>query len=228
MHIEPGLIDGPKMALSYGTAAVSFSILGKLALDHIKEKGLTSFAAKSLAATVAVFTFFQVFFHVPVGVSEVHLILGTSLLLMLGAAPAALGLAAGLLIQGLFFAPFDLPQYGANITTLLVPLFAMQWCARRVVEPNQAYVDLRYSQVFKLSAIYQGGIVSWVAFWAFYGQGFGAESVQSVASFGAAYMSVVLIEPLADLGLLALARAGKQLSESAFARTLLNDRLYRA
>ncbi len=41
----------------------------------------------------------------PVGVSEVHLILGTTLFLMLGAAPAAIGLAAGLLVQGLFFAP---------------------------------------------------------------------------------------------------------------------------
>jgi ABC-type Co2+ transport system permease subunit len=40
-----------------------------------------------------------------VGVSEVHLILGTTLLLIFGAAPAAIGLAAGLLVQSLFFAP---------------------------------------------------------------------------------------------------------------------------
>ena len=36
-----------------------------------------------------------------------------------------LALALGLLVQGLFFAPFDLPQYGMNVTTLLVPLFAL-------------------------------------------------------------------------------------------------------
>ncbi len=28
------------------------------------------------------------------------------------------GLALGLLIQGLLFAPFDLPQYGINVTNL--------------------------------------------------------------------------------------------------------------
>jgi hypothetical protein len=40
-----------------------------------------------------------------VGVSEVHFILGSTLFLMFGAGPAALGLAAGLLAQGLFWLP---------------------------------------------------------------------------------------------------------------------------
>ena len=51
------------------------------------------------------FSFFEVFPHEPVGVSEVHLILGSTLLLMFGAGAAAIGLAFGLLVQGLFFAP---------------------------------------------------------------------------------------------------------------------------
>ena len=38
--------------------------------------------------------------HFPVGVSEVHFILGSTLFLLFGAAPAAIGLALGLLIQG--------------------------------------------------------------------------------------------------------------------------------
>ena len=53
-----------------------------------------------------------------------HLILGSTLLLLFGAGAAAIGLAVGLLIQGLFFAQFDLPQYGMNVTTLLLPLGA--------------------------------------------------------------------------------------------------------
>ena len=58
------------------------------------------------------FVVFEILPHWPVGVSEVHLILGSTLFLVVGAAPAAIGLAAGLLFQGLFFAPFDLPQFG--------------------------------------------------------------------------------------------------------------------
>jgi hypothetical protein len=154
----------------------------------------------------------------------VHLILGTTLLLVFGAAPAAIGLVGGLLIQGLFFAPFDLPQYGMNVTTLLVPLFATAALARRIVPQHSAYVDLSYAQTFKLSVAYQGGIVVWVGFWALYGQGVGAENLQSIASFGAAYMLVVLVEPLVDLGLLAAAKGLQGLK----GRAVVNQRLYGA
>ena len=149
-----------------------------------------------------------------------HLILGSTLFLMLGAAPAAIGLALGLLVQGMLVAPIDLPNYAANLTTLLVPLFAMAALARRIVAPGTAYVDLTYAQTVKLSASYQGGIVAWVAFWAFYGQGFAAWG--EVATFGAAYMLVVLIEPLVDLTLLAAAKRAKGLNGSG----LVTQRLY--
>ena len=128
------------------------------------------------------------------------------MLLIFGAAPAAIGLAAGLLVQSLFFAPQDLPQYGMNVTTLLVPLFATAALARRIIPRNVAYVDIGYAQTFKLSVAYQGGIVLWVAFWAIYGRGLEAENLSSIAGFGAAYMSVVLLEPLIDLGVLAAAK----------------------
>lgn len=58
-----------------------------------------------------------------------------ALCLFFGAGPAALGLAAGLLTQGAFFAPFDLPQYGTKRTTLLAPLFAAA-LARRSIPPE--------------------------------------------------------------------------------------------
>jgi len=51
-----------------------------------------------------------------------------------------------------------------------------------------------------------------VAFWAFYGHGFSAESFASVGSFGLAYMSVILVEPLIDLAVLAAAKALRQFS----------------
>jgi hypothetical protein len=93
-----------------------------------------------------------------------------------------------------------------------------------VIAPNTAYVDLKYSQALALSTAYQGGIVAWVAFWAFYGQGFGAANMAAVFSFGAAYMLVVLIEPLADLAVLAGAKSLRGLRRSG----LVTERLFNA
>lgn len=224
MHIEPGLVDASKIFLSYATGAAALGYSARLALDMLLKEGAGALLLRSLVATALVFASFEILPHHPVGVSEVHLILGTTLLLMLGAAPAAIGLAAGLLVQSLFFAPQDLPQYGMNVTTLLVPLFATAALARRIIPRATAYVDLTYAQTLKLSLAYQGGIVAWVAFWALYGQGVGAGNLQSIASFGAAYMGVVLLEPLVDLAVLAGAKALRGLQGSA----LLQARVYGA
>ena len=67
-----------------------------------------------------------------------------------------------------------------------------------------------------LSATYQAGIVSWVTFWALYGQGFSVETVTSVATFGAAYLSVIVLEPLADLAVLAAAKAAQRYRDGAW------------
>ena len=214
MHIEPGLVDGTKIVLSYATAAASLGYALKLSFDTLRQAGAGALLLRSALAAALVFGFFEVLPHHPVGVSEVHLILGTTLMLVFGVAPAALGLAAGLLIQGLFFAPFDLPQYGMNVTTLLVPLFATAALSRRIIPASLAYVDIRYSQALRLSLAYQGGIVLWVGFWALYGRGLGADNLESIGRFGAAYMSVVLAEPLIDLAVLAGAKALRRLRGS--------------
>ncbi|MDP5216913.1 energy-coupling factor ABC transporter permease [Ruegeria sp. 2205SS24-7] len=224
MHIEPGVVHGAKMVFAYGTAAAAAGYSLKLIADDLKERAATSFIARSIAATLGVFIFFEVLPHFPVGISEVHFILGTTLLLILGAAPAAVGLAAGLAIQGLLFAPSDVPMYFVNITTLLVPLFGIHALAKRALPQNVAYVDLGYTDVLKLSAAYQGGVIAWVAFWAFYGQGFGAENMAAVGSFGLAYMLVVLIEPVFDLAVLAGAKSLKGMKGSG----LVTPRLYHA
>lgn len=224
MHIEPGLVDGAKIALSYATAAAAAAVALNAIVKSVGEKGPVSLALRSLIAAAGVFVFFEVLPHFRIGVSEVHFILGSTLFLILGAAPSAIGLALGLLVQGLFFSPTDLPQYPMNLTTLLVPLFALQALAKRVIAPGTAYVDLKYRQALALSTIYQGGVVAWVAFWAIYGAGFGAENLASVASFGAAYMAVVLIEPLADLAVLALAKTLHGLHGSPW----VTPRLYQA
>ncbi len=225
MHIEPGVVDGAKIVLSYASAAGAAGMAGKMAFDTIKKDGgLSSLLIRSVMTTALVFSFFQILPHYPVGVSEVHFILGSTLFLIFGGGPAAIGLAFGLLIQGVFFAPFDLPQYGMNITTLIVPLFAMTMLAKRIIPTNTAYKDVKYSQALALSVAYQGGIVAWVAFWAVYGQGFGAANLAQIGSFGAAYMLVVALEPLADLGVLAVAKNFSRFSMGG----LFTNRLHQA
>jgi ABC-type Co2+ transport system permease subunit len=224
MHIEPGIVDGAKMVLGYGTGVAVAGYTLKLAWDTIKKDGMATLGMRSLITTVLVFCFFQVLPHYPVGVSEVHLILGATLFLMFGAAPAAIGLALGLLAQGLFFAPADLPQYGINTTTLLVPLMAVSALAQRIIPSNTAYKDVKYAQCLALSTAYQGGVIAWVAFWAFYGQGFGAENLANVGSFSVAYLTVIIVEPILDVAILALAKSLHQLKDSR----IFHQRLYTA
>ncbi|WP_405123604.1 energy-coupling factor ABC transporter permease [Pseudomonas sp. M20] len=224
MHIEPNLVEAGKIWLSYVTAAGVGAYTLKLAAQAIGERGVFSLLARTITATALVFSFFELLPHYPVGVSEVHLILGSTLFLLLGAAPAAAGLALGLLIQSLFFAPFDLPQYGMNVTTLLVPLFAVAALAKHIIAPDTPYVALSYRQALGLSTAFQAGIVAWVAFWAFYGQGFTAENAMSILTFGSAYMTVITLEPLLDLAVLAGVKATHRLRGS----TLLERRLYQA
>ncbi len=221
MHIEVGVVQGAKMILSYGTAIASFGYLAKQVWAASQEKGWLSLGLRSLLASLLVLIFFEVFPHYPVGVSEVHLILGSTLFLLFGLVPTGIALMMGLLLQGLFFAPFDLPNYSVNVTTLLVPLFVMATLAKKIIPQNMAYTDLAYSQVLKLSLAYQGGIVTWVVFWAIYGQGFTSENLISVATFAAAYMSVVILEPLIDLVVLASAKVLSNMKNSPLVTTRL-------
>lgn len=208
MHIEPGIVVGTKIVLSYGTAVGSLGLIARMARASTRcIDGVVTLVSRSIITTALVLIFFQVFPHRPVGVSEVHLILGSTLLLLFGGGAAAIGLALGLLLQGLFFAPFDLPQYGMNVTTLLVPMFGIHLLAKKIIAPNTAYVDLSYSQVLKLSTAYQAGIVAWVGFWAIYGQGLTAANVTAISTFGIAYMSVILLEPIIDLAVLAIVKS---------------------
>jgi hypothetical protein len=224
MHIEPEIVTGAKLVLSYATGIAAGSVALKLAVNTVREQGVASFVVRTVATTALVFSFFEILPHFRVGVSEVHFILGSTLFLLFGAAPAALGLALGLLLQGLFFVPTDLPQYGMNVTTLLVPLFAIQALAQRVIPHNTAYVDLRYRQALALSTAYQSGIVAWVAFWALYGAGFGATNLANIATFAGSYALVIVIEPLADLAVLALAKSLRGVT----AEGLVTPRLHNA
>ena len=203
MHIEPGVVNGAKLALGALTAGGAATYSLKLIFDSFKRENALSILARGLMASILVFCFFQVLPHYPVGVSEVHFILGSTLFLLFGASAAAIGLTFGLLFQGIFFTPTDLPQLGMNLTTLLVPLFALNVLAKKIIGEDVAYKDISYKQSLKISAIYQGGIVSWVAFWSVYGSGFGVETLTAVMAFAVSYSVVLVVEPLLDLFVLA-------------------------
>ena len=63
MHIEPGVVDGAKMVLAYGTAAAAGGYSLKLAADDLKTHSAISFGVRSVLAVAAVFLFFEVFPH---------------------------------------------------------------------------------------------------------------------------------------------------------------------
>jgi hypothetical protein len=202
MHIEERVVTGAGLLVGCANAAGAGLHTAGLAGEALRGRGPVSPAARSALATAAVFTFFELLPLHPVGLSEVHVILGATLFLRRGAAPAAVGLALGLPVQGMFFAPFDLPQYGMNVAKLLLPLFALQALA-----PSTAY---------------QGGAGARVAAWAFLGQG--SDAVTSVLAFGAAYMLVVLIEPRVDLAV----RAGAMSLRGPKGSGLVPPRLHAA
>ena len=51
MHIEPGVVDGAKLALSYATAALSLGLVANMAKDTIQnDGGPLSLAARSVVS----------------------------------------------------------------------------------------------------------------------------------------------------------------------------------
>jgi hypothetical protein len=94
-------------------------------------------------------------------------------------------------------------------------LFALRLLAGTIIAPDTPW-RLR-------SLLPQAGIVAWVAFWALYGQGFTAANATAITSFGAAYMLVIIVEPLADLAVLAAAKAFHRLRGSLLVGQKLFD-----
>ena len=123
MHIEPGIVNGAKLGLSYITAAAAAGITIKFLFQTVfRNFLLLNGILKCMVTTLCVFAFFEILPHYPLGVSEVHFIFGATLFLLFGVAATAFGLALGLFLQGILFAPSDIPMFYVNISTLLFPL----------------------------------------------------------------------------------------------------------
>tara|TARA_B100000941_G_scaffold262924_1_gene215993 strand:- start:676 stop:1419 length:744 start_codon:yes stop_codon:yes gene_type:complete len=213
MHIEPGVVNGAKIGLSYLTGAAALGIGLKFFIKRaFNNPSVLITGVRCLITTIFVFSFFEVLPQYPLGVSEVHFIFGATLFLFFGVGATAFGLVAGLSLQGLLLAPSDLPQLYINISTLLFPLYAVSYISKKIIPADIAYTDLKYTHVISLTGIYQGGIILWVAFWCFYGQGFNQETFYNVGVFSLAYSTVIGIECLLDVGLLATLKSYKKTS----------------
>ena len=124
MHIEPGVVNGTKIGLSYLTGASAIAIGLKFLIQRVfNNTSVLVTAVRCLITTVFIFSFFEVLPQYPLGVSDVHFIFGATLFLFFGAGATAFGLVAGLSLQGLLLAPSDLPQLYIKISTLLFLFF---------------------------------------------------------------------------------------------------------
>ena len=222
MHIEPGIVDGSKIAISYVSAAALFCFTARTFLIDLLKKNIGRLTVGCLVTTLITFISFEFLPHPTVAVSEVHLILGSTLLLIFGFPATAFGMALGLLLQGVLFSPFDLPQYGMNVTTLLASLWVTATIAKSLISSGVRYCDITYKDALKLSVLFQGSIVTWVAFWVVLGQGFSMTTLTSLIAFGLAYVPVVAIEVIVSISLLYFLRTTK---ETRFQK-IFNSRLF--
>ena len=182
MHIEIGILSPEKIA--YASAAAT-ALLGAHAL------GLLKSPAAWLRTALAAF-FFSVLmqaWHVPVGPSELHLV---------GAMPIYLlfGFGVGLLMQALVFEPQDLAHLAINFLSLAVPLVTVHHTLGKKMQ------GINVANVLQLDAVYYAGVTLMVGFWLSISSD--AAPVADWALFAASYVSLVAIEPLLTIGLVAL------------------------
>jgi cobalt/nickel transport system permease protein len=195
MHIEPGILSGAKIAAANLAAA---SLLASQAPQLVRKPQL-------ILRTLLAALFFSVFmqsFQLPAGASELHFIGVMPIYLALGFVPALLGFGLGLLLQGLIFEPADLLHLGVNILSLAVPLVALHATVGRRLAAGAA---TRVDAVLRLDAAYYAGVVVMVGFWLAVGEF--ATPLAEWAAFAAAYLPVVLLEPLLTVALVKLLQA---------------------
>ena len=146
MHIEPGIVTGAKLALSYATGAAAGGCALKLAVDTVREQGIASSCAHGRNDRAGVLVSSRSCRTSGSGSPRCISSSARRCSCFSARRRPRSGLALGLLLQGCSSCRADLPQFGMNVTTLLVPLFAIQALAARIIPRNTAYVDLQYRQ----------------------------------------------------------------------------------
>lgn len=207
MHIEPGILSGAKIA------AANLAAIGLVAAQAPQVVKRPQLILRTLLAAL----FFSVFmqsFHLPAGASELHFIGAMPIYLALGFVPTLLGFGLGLLLQGVVFEPADLLHLGVNFLSLAMPLLALHLGLGRKLAAGAA-TEIR--SVLKLDATYYAGVAIMVGFWLSMGEV--ATPFAEWMTFAAAYLPVVLIEPVLTVAVVRLlqSQAHRPLVQLCFA-----------
>lgn len=208
MHIEPGLIAPAKLLFA---AAAATAVLACYVPRLLKQPAL---ALRTLLAALFFSVFMQIF-HMKAGPSELHFLGAIPLYLSFGFVPTLLGLALGLLLQGLVFEPQDLVHLAVNSLSLMLPLMLMHYgLARRLVGNKDKPIGV--ATLVKLDTAFYSGVVAMVGFWLALGQT--QTAFADWASFAVAYLPWLIVEPLFTLTILWLLRPAGALRRYALAR----------
>jgi ABC-type Co2+ transport system permease subunit len=203
MHIEPGVLSGLKLAYANQTALATTAAFAPALLRKPTEIIRTIVAA-------LFFSLLMQLVHQSVGASELHLIGASTIYALFGFLPTLLGFPLGLLLQGLVFEPADLMHLGVNSLSLMLPLLTAHaligrgWMQRKA---NQKH-PIHWSEVVRFDAIYYSGVVAMVGFWLL--NGTEQTPLAQWGWFAAAYLPLVLLEPVLTLVLVRLIKQSPQ------------------
>jgi cobalt/nickel transport system permease protein len=197
MHIEPGILSAPQIAAANVTALATLAAhsggLVRRPLD----------IAKTLLAAAA-FSLLMEIWHQPVGPSELHFIGASTIYFLFGFVPTLFGFAIGLALQAVLFEPQDMLHLGVNALSLMLPLIAAHALVGRRLLANGADAPISWASVVRFDAVYYGGVVAMVGFWLAGGNT--QTSLADWALFAAAYLPVVLCEPVMTTAVLRVVR----------------------
>jgi cobalt/nickel transport system permease protein len=197
MHIEPGILSAPQIAAANATALVTLAAhsggLVRRPLDIVK----TLLAA-------AAFSLLMEIWHQPVGPSELHFIGASTIYFLFGFVPTLFGFAIGLALQALLFEPQDMLHLGVNALSLMLPLIAAHALVGRRLLADRSDAPISWASVVRFDAVYYGGVVAMVGFWLAGGNT--QTSLADWALFAAAYLPVVLCEPVMTTAVLRAVR----------------------
>lgn len=207
MHVEPGLILAPKVAMA-NMAAVG--VLGFYLKDWVNIKDLKRSSmniVRTLLAGVWFLFVMQVLPHFPVGPSEWHMVSFLIMYLIFGFTPTLYGVGLSLGLQATpLFEPQDLLNLGANFLSLAVPLIVVHnlyakeiW---KVVEGdlsksiNRKFKEgINYFDLVKIDTTYYVVMSFMVLFWLSWG-GVLEHPAQGWLTFMSSYAINLVIEPI--------------------------------
>jgi ABC-type Co2+ transport system permease subunit len=197
MHIEPGILSAPQIAAANATALATLAAhsggLVRRPLDIVK----TLLAA-------AAFSLLMEIWHQPVGPSELHFIGASTIYFLFGFVPTLFGFAIGLALQAVLFEPQDMLHLGVNALSLMLPLIAAHALVGRRLLADRSDTPISWASVVRFDAVYYGGVVAMVGFWLAGGNT--QTSLADWALFAAAYLPVVLCEPVMTAAVLRAVR----------------------